>query len=221
MVAGDEYVAAITARESDRRTRRAFQELALRSASPGRDVFDFGAGPGIDAKQYAAHGLRVLAYDIDPRMCASFIRHCGAEIAAGRVHLYEGNYRAFLERVPHLRSSFDIGLVTANFAPLNLVDDLRELFAGLHALTGRRAKLVASVLNPNYVGDLCYRWWWANRLRYWRKGSFSVAGTDMSIHRHSIRRVTDLAAPHFTLEAVQRDSSPLARRYLFLIFARR
>jgi len=47
------YVAAITAGEADRRARKAFQDLVLRIATPGAVLFDFGAGPGLDARFYA------------------------------------------------------------------------------------------------------------------------------------------------------------------------
>jgi len=50
MVAGEEYLAAITALDSDRRARVAFQERALQVAAGGTCLLDFGAGPGIDAK---------------------------------------------------------------------------------------------------------------------------------------------------------------------------
>ena len=100
MAAGEEYVAAITALESDRGARRAFQDLALELAPPGTALFDFGAGPGIDAKHYAARGRKVLAYDVDSRMCAAFVRHCRDEIAAGQIELHQGGYRSIeLQRV--------------------------------------------------------------------------------------------------------------------------
>jgi hypothetical protein len=53
-------------------------------------------------------------------------------------------------------------LVTSNFAPLNLIDALPELFAKFHALTAPNGRVLASVLSPNFLGDLKYRWWWQN-----------------------------------------------------------
>ncbi len=243
MVAGEEYLAAITVLESDRRARVAFQDLVLRTAAPGSCIFDFGAGPGIDAKVYAARGFRVVAYDVDPRMCAAFARLCGAEIASGQISLCEGDYREFIGvHLPALSGQSGISVVTANFAPLSLIDDPRELFAGLHALPGPGIKFIASVLNPNFVGDLRYGWWWAKRLEYWRRGCFGIAGAGPSVYRRSLRNFAELAGPHFKLERVLRGlpgatksagggtaSSAtnatglqlLTSRYLFLVFAKR
>ena len=230
MVAGEEYLAAITALDSDRRARVAFQERVLKLAAPGTCLLDFGAGPGIDAKFYAARGFRVVAYDIDPRMCAAFTRLCHDEIAAGQVRLYQGGYRNFIEQqLPVLRGQHDVTLVTANFAPFSLIDEPRELFAKLHDTLQPGGKLLASVLNPNFVSDLRYRWWWANRLNYWRRGYFSVAGSAMNIYRRSLRNFSSLAQPYFRLESVARGLPNGGRsrldlvtsRYLFLTFARR
>lgn len=236
MSAGEEYVAAITALESDRRARQAFQDLVLKIAAPGGCIFDFGAGPGIDAKFYAARGFKVVAYDVDPRMCGSFARHCHPEIESGQIHLCQGSYREFVDvHAPNLRRQHEIAVVTANFAPLSLIDDPHELFAALHALTRRKAVFLASVLNPSFVGDMRYGWWWGNRFQYWRQGHFCVAGAATNIFRRSLRDFASLAAPYFTLENVIRGlpgaaDAPIrssgraalaTSRYLFLLFAKR
>jgi SAM-dependent methyltransferase len=236
MAAGEEYVAAITLHESDRAARRAFQDLAMRIATPGRCIFDFGAGPGIDAKFYAEQGLTVLAYDHDPRMCAAFLRRCQREIERGQVRLYEGDYREFLAHLaPTFRRQYEIELVTCNFAPLNLVEDLPGLFDAFHQLTGPRAKVLASVLNPWFVGDMRRPWWWARRLSYLRRGKFTTVGPTGNVIRRSPTDFAAQAARHFTLDLVLRglpgraglsmDSvGPLAlaaSRYMFLLFAKR
>ena len=231
---GEEYLEAIRARESDRNARRAFQSTVMKVAGPGSHLFDFGAGPGMDAKFYAGKGLQVAAYDVEPRMCAAFRRHCAEEIASGQVQLFEGGYREFLERqIPEIRARCAIDVVTANFAPLSLIDDLHELFAGLHALTRPGALILASVLNPQFFGDWRYGWWWANRLRYWRDGHFSVRGEDFNVYRRSYENFASLAQPYFTLRATIRglpdNTAPsssgrlalLTSRYTFLLFARR
>jgi SAM-dependent methyltransferase len=229
MVAGEEYLAAIVALDCDRRARVAFQNRVLKTAAPGTCLLDFGAGPGIDAKFYAARGFRVIAYDIDPRMCASFERLCKDEIASGQVTLFQGDYWDFIARkLPALRAEYDIKLVTANFAPLSLIDDPHELFARLHQVLSPGGKLLASVLNPNFVSDLRYRWWWTQRLSYWRQGYFSVAGNATNIYRRSRRNFDSLARPYFRLESVARGLpdrgrpplSLLTSRYLFLTFGR-
>jgi SAM-dependent methyltransferase len=227
-IAGDEYIAAIQARSSDRRVRLAFQDLVLHLSRPGSCIFDFGAGPGIDAKLYAERGRQVIAYEVDSQMCEAFNRHCGPEIAAGQVVLYQADYRDFLARqTPEIRQRQAIGLVTANFAPLNLIEDLHALFAALHALTAPGALLLASVLNPGYLGDLQYRWWWAHRWEYWRAGHFCIQGAHGHIFRRSCRDLASLAKPYFMLQSlrgppvIRGSRGPLAlARYLFVLFSR-
>ena len=236
MSAGEEDVDATTPLESDRRARQAFRDLVLRIAVPGGCIFDFGAGCGSDAKFYAARGFRVVAYDVDPRICASFARHCRPEIESGQIHLCQGGYREFVDvHVPDLRRQHEIAVVAANFAPLSLIDDPHELFATLHALTQPKAEFLASVLNPYFIGDLRYAWWWGNRLTYWRQGHFCVAGAATNIFRRSLRNFAALAAPYFALENVIRGLPGAAvaqirsshgaalatSRYLFLLFAKR
>src|ERR1700689_2782226 len=87
---GARYVEAITVLESDRRARSAFQDLVLKIAPPGAALFDFGAGPGIDARFYAERGFTVGAYDVDPGMCDYFSVHCRELNQAGQITLNTG-----------------------------------------------------------------------------------------------------------------------------------
>jgi SAM-dependent methyltransferase len=191
-LAGPEYIAAMSRRRSDRDDRAAFQELALSLVPAGGAVFDFGCGPGIDARAYAARGLHVRAYDNDPRMCEYFAQHCESEMAVGRVQLQRGSYAEFLAGPPDARR-FD--LVTANFAPLNLVEDLPALFARFAAMLLPRGRVLASLLNPWFVSDLRYTWWWRHLPRFALRGRYSVRGVDSSITRYSPRLFARLAAP--------------------------
>jgi len=230
---GEAYIAEMQVKASDRHARRAFQDLALQIALPGSCIFDFGAGPGVDAKLYAAQSRRVLAYDADPRMCSAFGRHCDTEIAAQQVVLYQGPYPEFLqEQVRKISRTHSVGLVTANFAPLNLIDNPKALFAALHVLTAPGAVLLASVLNPNFLGDLDQRWWWKSRWTYWRRGYFCVHGAAGDVFRRSHHELAAQAAPYFSLQSVHalpvtRPSSQISpgtsllSRFLFLQFARR
>jgi SAM-dependent methyltransferase len=205
--AGADYVEAITALQSDRSARSAFQDLVLRIASPGATLFDFGAGPGIDARFYAERGFTVGAYDVDPSMCEYFSVHCREFIQAGQVALERGSYRDFLAR----KTADDerrAELVTSNFAPLNLIDDLQGLFAKFHALTGPDGKVLASVLSPYFIGDLKYGWWWRNSLRLWRVGHYSVQGAQAAIIRRRLADFAGQCAPYFALKRVFQGSLP-------------
>jgi SAM-dependent methyltransferase len=201
IVAGEAYVKSITSRESDRRARSAFRQLVEKVAKPGAALFDFGAGPGLDARFYAERGFTVSAYDIDPAMREYFAVYCEDFIRTGRIVLDAGSYRDFLSRKNAVGGDrFD--LVTSNFAPLNLIDDLHELFAKFHDLTAPDGQMLASVLNPYYVGDMKYGWWWRNALRLWRNGRYHVAGGQAPIVRRSLRNYLEQSTPYFTLELV-------------------
>lgn len=199
IVTGAEYVTRITALESDREARTAFQQLALALAPPGTALLDFGSGPGLDARFYAEHDRTVAAYDVDPAMCEFFAAHCHDLIAAGRITLQRGDYQHFLAGDAPSRA---VDLVTTNFAPLNLIDDLHELFAKFHALVAPNGRVLASVLSPYFIGDLKYGWWWRNVLRMWRDGHFSVQGAQARIFRRGPGEFAAQSAPYFALTQI-------------------
>jgi SAM-dependent methyltransferase len=201
IVAGAEYVEQINASSSDRQARTAFQNLAVSLAPSGGAVFDFGAGPGIDARIYAERGLTVAAYDVDAQMCDYFAEHCRGLMQSGRIFLDRGNYRDFLAR-DHVSGIRTFDLITSDFAPLNLIEDLPELFAKFHTLTAPRGKVLTSVLSPYFVGDMKYLWWWRNALRLLRDGHYFVPGAQARIFRRRIDDFAEKAAPFFGLRQV-------------------
>jgi len=213
--AGAQYVRQITAQESDRSTRSAFQELVLRTAPTGATLFDFGAGPGIDARFFAERGFTIDAYEVDPRMREFFTDHCRDFIELGRVRLDDSAYRDFLIRRP-TQSTRRADLVISNFAPLNLVDDLGKLFASFHALTGPRGKVLANVLNPCFSGDMRFLAWWRGAPRLWRDGELFLPGPQAPYYRRLLGHFRTSSAPHFRLSRVFR-ALPLSR-YMFLLF---
>ncbi len=238
--AGADYVRAITTLESDRRARSAFQDLAVRIASPGASLFDFGAGPGIDARFYAERGFTVGAFDVDPAMCEYFSVYCRDLIRAGRIALDTGSYHDFVAGKKAGRGK-PVDLITSNFAPLNLIEDLQDLFSAFHAFTASDAKVLASVLSPYYIGDMKYGWWWRNSPRLWRDGHYAVRGVQAAIVRRRLADFAAQSAPYFTLtrvfpglapaasygNAADADQNPLRRggwlqlttsRYMFLLF---
>jgi SAM-dependent methyltransferase len=196
------YYQRITARELNRRLRSRFQQLVLRMAPAGSRLFDFGAGPGIDARFFGERGFSVEAYDVDPHMCEFFATHCRDLIDSGRVTLDRSDYREFVSRKSTL-SGHPVDLVISNFAPLNQVDELPELFAKFHALTAPRGKLLLSVLTPYFAGDLKTGRWWRNAMRLWRRGYVSVRTGGAPPHTR--RRLADfraLSQPYFELTRV-------------------
>ncbi|HEY1865612.1 MAG TPA: methyltransferase domain-containing protein [Candidatus Acidoferrales bacterium] len=225
--AGAEYVRQISAQESDRQTRSAFRDLVLGTAPPGAKLFDFGAGPGLDARFFAELGFTIEAYDVDPRMREFFADHCRDLIDAGRIALDSSAYREFLARGTAGRRA---DLIISNFAPLNLVDDLRELFGKFDALTDPKGKVLASVLNPYFIGDMRSRLWWRGAPRLWRDGELFLPGPQAPYYRRLLRHFRTASAPHFQVSRVFSNGVDLRRggrfawvgaarcRYLFLLF---
>jgi SAM-dependent methyltransferase len=230
LVTGAEYVAALEARLPDRESRRAFQTLALSLAQPNGTVFDFGCGPGIDARRYAERGLRVGAYDVDADMCEYFRGYCAAGLQRGDIALLPGSYGEFLAgHSPSLEG--EVTLVTANFAPLNLARDPAALFARFARLLVPGGRVLASVLNPLHAGDWHRGWWWRNLPRLLWHGQYAVPGAQGPITRYTSHRLLALAGPRFALEAAYADHADgaglparlrsgfaLNSRYLFLQF---
>lgn len=201
--AGAEYVRLINAQEADRRTRGAFRDLVLSIAAPGARLFDFGAGPGIDARFFAERGFAVDAYDVDPLMRSYFVDHCRDFIDSGHVTLENGSYRDFLtSRGTNAQRPAD--LVISNFAPLNLVDDLHELFAKFAALTSARGQVLASVLNPCFSGEMRTRWWWQRAPRLWRDAQLFLPGPQAPHYRRLLEHFRSASAPGFKLSRVYR-----------------
>jgi SAM-dependent methyltransferase len=199
---GAVYFQRINALEVNRRVRSTFQDIVLRMARPGAMLFDFGAGPGIDARFFAERGFAVEAYDVDPRMCEFFATHCREFIDSGTVTLDRSGYREFLARKT-LIAGRPAELVISNFAPLNQVNEPAELFAKFHAITGPAGKLLLSVLTPYFIGDMRTRWWWRNAPRLWRDGHFFVPAGGAPPHtRRLLRDFSALSAPYFTLARV-------------------
>jgi SAM-dependent methyltransferase len=225
-LAGAEYFKYITSVESDRRARAAFQDLVQRIVPPGAALFDFGAGAGIDARFFAERGFKVEAYDSDPRMRDFFAEYCRDLLETGRIVLDASCFREFVTLGPAV-SGRRFDLVICNFAPLNLIDDLKELFAKFAALTAPDGRILASVLNPYFIDELRTRWWWRRALRLWRRGHYFLPGPQAPHYRRSVANFAALSAPHFRLTRAFpgiSSSSLNARlqfftcRYLFLLF---
>jgi hypothetical protein len=119
--------------------------------------------------------------------------------------------------------------VISNFAPLNLVDDLRELFVKFNTLTGPYGAVLASVLNPFFAAEMRTRWWWRGAPRLWRRGELFLPGPQAPHYRRLLRHFRAVSAPHFRLACVFPGHAclndgrsgwlQLARdRYMFLLF---
>jgi SAM-dependent methyltransferase len=231
VISGDAYFAAMSRRAVDRAARRAFTDLAMQITPPGGRLFDFGCGPGIDAKVYAQLGFKVGVYDSDQQMCEALQRFCCAEIASGSV--MPSDAATYAEFVRGRGDSADCGwdTIVANFAPLNLIADAEELFAKFAAMLAPRGHVLVSVLNPYFTGDLRYGWWWRNLPNMLLHGQYAT-GEGRAVYRRSPGALRRSAGSDFRLRRTMRGLPPPARpwmpralqlcsgQYLFLLFDR-
>ncbi|SRR5579859_213700 len=205
---GEQYHRFISASPRDRRTRDRFLRMALGLVAPGSRILDFGAGTGIDARRYAAAGHVAWVHEPDPVQRAYLAEHCRDEISAGTIIPTE------------FPPSGKIDAITANFAVLNLVPDQAALFQSFAHILEEGGFVLASLLNPYYLGDARYGWWRANLVTLLREGRYAIDSAS-GIVRYAPRSVARAAAPHFRLEkTLPPGPASWMRQYAFLLLRR-
>lgn len=208
MHSGEQYHNVIQASPRDRAVRDSFQRLALHLLTEGAEVLDFGAGTGIDAKTYATHGHTTFVYEPSPAMRDYLARYCSDEIER----------KAIVTVTTPLTCK--VQAVTANFAVLNHIEDHTSLFEALSRVVQQGGFVLASMLNPYYLGDARYGWWRSNLINLMRNGHYAIP-SESRIHRFVPRVVARAAAPHFRLESVTpRGLGWATQLYMFLLFRR-
>jgi SAM-dependent methyltransferase len=205
---GEPYHEVMLASKPDQAVRDSFLKLARGLLPAGASVLDFGAGTGIDAKTYAANGHPTFVYEPSEAMRDYLAQHCREEIAEKTV----------IPVASHLGCK--VHAVTANFAVLNHFADHTVLFEELSQVVHRGGFVLASMLNPYYLGDARYRWWRANIMNLLRHGHYAIA-SESRIHRFTPGAVARTAAPHFRLERLTpRGLGRVTDLYMFLLFRR-
>jgi SAM-dependent methyltransferase len=205
---GEQYHDIFLSSKRDMAVRERFQRMALELLGQEGDILDFGAGTGIDAKAYAARGYRTFVYEPADSMREHLERYCHDEIAGGTV----------------IRLGTELGCkvqaVTANFAVLNHFADHTALFEQLSGVVDQGGFVLASMLNPYYLGDARYGWWRKNLANLVRHGRYAF-DTESGVHRFAPGVVARAAAPHFRLErTVPRGLGMATCLYMFLLFRR-
>jgi SAM-dependent methyltransferase len=205
---GEQYHKVMLASPRDRMVRDRFQKMALDLLPEGADVLDFGAGTGIDAKAYAANGHLTFVYEPSEAMRDYLVQHCRDEITR----------KAMIAVASPLTCK--VKAVTANFAVLNHFADHTLLFEELSRVVHQGGFVLASMLNPYYLGDARYGWWRANVMNLVRHGHYAIA-SESRIHRFSPRVVARAATPYFRLERlIPRGIGWATDLYMFLLFRR-
>jgi hypothetical protein len=127
--------------------------------------------------------------------CAADV--CAREIAAGSVRAVHGSYADSLG-TELFGSTFDA--IVANFAVLNLVENLAELFRALDRLVAPPGAIIVSILNVLHWRDLRYAWWWSNLARLTACGGYTIkAQSAPEVHRFTLARLQRAAAPTFRI----------------------
>jgi SAM-dependent methyltransferase len=208
MHTGEQYHNFMLASERDRAVRSRFQRMALDLLDKDARILDFGAGTGIDAKAYAAHGHPTFVYEPSEAMRNYLGQHCQHEIVRKAIVSVASP------------SECKVQAVTANFAVLNHIEDHAPLFEELSRTVSPGGFVLASMLNPYYLGDARYRWWRSNLATLMRSGHYAIA-SESRIHRFAPRVVARAALPFFRLERIMPRGLGLATHlYMFLLLRR-
>ena len=208
MHTGAQYHEFMLTSPRDLAVRGKFQKMALNLLPAGADVLDFGAGTGIDAKAYAANGHPTFVHEPSQAMGDYLAQYCRDEIARKTIVTVASPLACKVQAV------------TANFAVLNHFADHAALFEELSRVVRQGGFVLASMLNPYYLGDARYGWWRANVMNLVRSGHYAIE-SESRIHRFAPRAVARSAAPYFRLERlVPRGFGWATQLYMFLLFRR-
>jgi 2-polyprenyl-3-methyl-5-hydroxy-6-metoxy-1,4-benzoquinol methylase len=191
----------------DRTVRERFQQLVFRLMPPHGTILDFGAGTGIDARCYATKGFKVLVHEPSEANLGYLREHCRQEIAKGKIVITD------------LSVAQKVEMIVTNFAVLNLIGDHPALFAKFAGLLAPRGFVLASLLNPFFLGDARYAWWRRNLRTLLAKGVYAVDGEFDRIYRFAPSVVSRAARPDFTdLACIPAWPRLAMSRYLFMLF---
>ncbi|GAB2545648.1 methyltransferase domain-containing protein [Rhodanobacter koreensis] len=205
---GEQYHTFMLASQRDRRVRDRFQKLALDLLPAGAAVLDFGAGTGLDAKVYAAEGHPTFVHEPSAAMREYLAQFCREEIAGKTIIAVASPLACKVQAV------------MANFAVLNHFADHALLFEELSHVVQQGGFVLASMLNPYYLGDARYGWWRSNVMNLVRHGHYAIT-SESRIHRFAPRVVARAAAPYFRMEQLNPRGFGLATDpYVFLLFRR-
>jgi SAM-dependent methyltransferase len=212
----ERYDAVMAGDPENARVRSAFHDLVAATVPARARLLDFGCGTGVDARWYASRGYSVVAYDPARRMIARTASLCAHEIMDGRIVPVSFPFTEFPHALPP-HAGFDV--VTANFAVLNLLGDVRGVFDAMGRVLVAGGVVLANVLNPFHWRGLHHLWWWRSLATSVGTGTLSDRRPETSTHRHLISTIVHAAAPTLTL-GERRAVSGRFGQFIFLVLRR-
>jgi SAM-dependent methyltransferase len=187
----DEAMSAPVARA----LRECFWQRAAAEFRPGSRLFDFGAGSGLDAEHFADLGHRVTAYEPSAGMLALLRTRCAAQIAAGTVSPLGGTFAEVREALAGT-PPFDGAI--CNFAVLSMIPRLGPVFRFLGSVVRPGGRLLISIQNPWYPGDLRRRAFWRALLGFPVRGVLRFPSEETGYTSHWLpSQVRRAARPEF------------------------
>jgi SAM-dependent methyltransferase len=188
------YDAFLEAPEA-RRHRHCFWEMVAPLLPSSARLLDFGAGTGIDAQYYASVGHRVTAYDISPGMMEVLTARCAARVNDGTIQPVVGTLDD-LRRAVANSAPFDAAL--CNFAVLSLIRDLHPVLRFFGRVVRPGGKLILSLQNPWFIGDVKTRAFWQAWWTFARVGVLRYESAETGYTwRHLPVQVRRAARPEF------------------------
>ncbi len=133
--------------------------------------------------------------NISPPIVANFID-------AGRIILHRGSYREFLDRTHTAPAVAPIwsSRISRRSAWLPICASCLQNFTRSRP----NGKVLASVLNPYFIGDMRFPWWWRRVPRLWRDGHYSLPSPEGQVARRRLAEFAALSSPYFRLTRVFR-----------------
>ena len=178
-----------------RRHRECFWQIAEALLPRTSRLLDFGAGTGLDAEHFASTGHTVTAYDISPGMMAVLQKRCSVQIAEGSVRAVVGTLDD-LRAVIGNAATFDA--VVCNFAVLSLIRDLRSVLRFFGSVVRPGGRLILSIQNPWFIGDIKTGAFWNALWGFARVGVMRYTSAETGdIWRHLPTQVRRAARPEF------------------------
>jgi ubiquinone/menaquinone biosynthesis C-methylase UbiE len=178
-----------------RQHRDCFWRLAAALLPPNARVLDFGAGTGVDAAHLAASGHTVTAYDVSPGMMAVLRERCAAQIGGGSIQTVVGSLEDLRAAIGPA-AVFDA--VLSNFAVLSLIRDLHPVLRFFGTIVRPGGRLILSIQNPWFSGDMKTRAFWDALWTLTRRGVMRYRSAETGdMWRHLPTQVRRVARPEF------------------------